>query len=129
MNPANIQDVLFIIYSLDQEKGMNRFIDMAYSENGFFDFEDRLNDNHLKENFLHSGRVGPFETEEELVQFSYDICEKAKLTTVCMCNVEAVNQSLKDAGNVNKMNEHLLENGEVLTNPDAKKGIFSRFIS
>ncbi len=129
MKPVATQDVLFVIYSLDQNERMSRFIDMVYSENGIFDFHDKIKDESLLNSFKASGRVGPFETEDELVQFSYDICEKANMESVCLCNVESVNKSLKEAGNVNKMNEHLIENGEILTNPDAKKGFLSRIIS
>jgi hypothetical protein len=120
------QDVLFILYSLDQAKDMTRFIDLAYSTKGVLDFNNVDLPGSFIDTYNSEGRVGPFETEEELLQFSYDLCDQFKLESICVCDVETVNKSLKDAGNVNKLNDSLIENGEVLTDPDRKKkGLFS----
>ncbi len=120
------QDVLFILYSLDQSKNMTRFIDLAYSTKGVLDFKHVDLSDLFTDTFNSEGRIGPFESEEELLQFSYDLCEQFKLDNICVCDVEAVNKSLKDAGNVNKLNDFLIENGEVLSDPDRKKkGLFS----
>ena len=120
------QDVLFVLYSFDSNKEMMRFIDLAYSTKGVLDFSHVEIEEDLTQVYEQEGRVGPFETEEELLQFSYELCEKAKLESICLCDVDAVNQSLKDAGNVNKLNDHLLEHGDILTDPDhKKKGLFS----
>lgn len=120
------QDVLFILYSLDKNKEMTRFIDLAYSTKGVLDFTQVDLSESFEKVYNSEGRVGPFENEEELLQFSYDLCEQFKLESICICDVEAVNKSLRDAGNVNKLNDFLLENGDVLSDPDRKKkGLFS----
>ena len=88
---------------------MTRFIDLAYSTKGVLDFKHVDLSDLFTDTFNSEGRIGPFESEEELLQFSYDLCEQFKLDNICVCDVEAVNKSLKDAGNVNKLNDFLIE--------------------
>ncbi|OIQ19076.1 MAG: hypothetical protein BM556_07260 [Bacteriovorax sp. MedPE-SWde] len=126
----NIEKVLFVIYSIENKSGMNRFIDLAYSLKGLVQFDELqlLKDEYAQ--FYKNDRIGPFDTEEELIRFSYLLSEKSRMEAVCLCGSEAINTALTKVSKVSDLNEALFEVGEILENPEEKKrGLFSGLLN
>jgi hypothetical protein len=117
---------LFVIYSIDSKNSMARFIDLAYTTKGMLEFDEL---SILKDEYSHlylDNRIGPFDTEEDLLKFSYLLSETARMDGVCLCGSDAINASLGEAKKVNEFNNVLFEKGEKIENPEEKKrGLFS----
>lgn len=121
----NVEDVLYIISSMDKQNNRGHFINMAYSLKGLVSLEE-YESTELGLAINESGNFGPFEKEEDLITFSYSLSEDSRLKGVCICSGESLNSALLEANNTNQLNEVLLAKGEVLENPEGKKkGLFS----
>jgi len=117
-----IDKALFVVYSIDNRNNMARFIEQAYSTKGMVEFDEL---SFLKDDYAHlymDHRIGPFDTEEDLLKFSYMLSEKSRLDGVCLCGSEAINSALGEVKNISNFNEVLFEKGEKIENPDEKKG-------
>lgn len=121
-----VEEVLFVISSIDLKNNRGNYIDLAYSVKGPIRFDEIDGGAQEAAELITANRIGPFDNEEELLKFAYGLSEQSKLSGVCVCNAAALNEALNEVNNTSVLNEVLLSMGDVLENPEQrKKGLFS----
>ncbi|EQC45293.1 hypothetical protein [Bacteriovorax sp. Seq25_V] len=124
----NIEKTLILIYSRDQRKGLARFIEVTYSIKGLVPLEEVVDLNSDFKTMFDGTRLGPFETEEELKNFSLGLSTKLRYEGVCLVDSELLNRAYSEVSNIAKLNQFLFDNGDKHLNPEPRnKGIFSKF--
>lgn len=124
----NIEKTLILIYSRDHRKDLSRFIEATYSIRGLVPLEEVVDLNTEFKAIYDGTRLGPFETEEELKNFSLGLSTKLRYEGVCLVDSELLNRAFSEVSNISKLNQFLFEHGEKHLNPEPKnRGIFSKF--
>ena len=123
----NIEKTLIINYSRDQRKNLSRYIEVTYSIKGLVPLEEVVDLNSDFKAIYDGTRLGPFETEDELKNFSLGLSTKLRYEGVCLVDSDLLNKAFSEVSNIAKLNQYLFDNGEKHLNPEPKnRGIFSK---